>query len=443
MIKSKWIRRALLGGVAMTVMAAGAQADDLSALKAQIEQLQARINKIEARGAALPEGVSLITFQRGHQKIKMVNESEKAIDQVSDSRGLTIAITPTADLPAPATEITISGYVRNLVGYSRTNKAGPGGIDSDFWDKARGQIDIRSRTDTAVGQVRTHIQIRGDFAATDDHDHDAGATGSLSKKNTAKEELTVNDGFVMRIAVGEWDFMPGWTIRAGHAGQIYALTNVSFAGVNTPYGIDSSRHSQLGIHYSGGPIAFGFGIEDPSYAAGGTTSAPDFGAYMAYSADNIGLRVTGALGAVEEGSATDGNDMGWLVGVGANFSAGIFGFNAGFAYAKGMIGDVVSVKKAYLNNGAGKLHKAYGVQGNMTLAMTESTTFYVGAGYYNYTTTLKNGEFDHGFRVTGGLAWRPVDALQVAVEGTYASDKAKGGGKEKSMAGALGFWFFF
>ena len=423
MIKSKWIRRALLGGVAMTVMAAGAQADDLSALKAQIEQLQARINKIEARGAALPEGVSLITFQRGHQSIAMVNEADKAIDQASDSRGMTIAITPTADLPAPATEITISGYVRNLAVYQRVNEAGPGGIDSTFFDAARGQIDIRSKTDTAVGQVRTHIQLRGDFAVTDGHDHDTGTN--------------------MRIAVGEWDFMPGWTIKAGHAGQIYALTNVSFAGVNTPYGIDSSRHSQLGIHYSGGPISFGFGIEDPSYAAGGTTSAPDFGAYMAYSADNLGLRVVGAVGAVEEGTANDGNDMGWLVGVGANFSAGIFGFNAGFAYAKGMIGDVVNVNTVYRNNGAGTLHKAFGVQGNMTLAMTESTTFYVGAGYYNYTTTLAAGQLDHGFRVTGGLAWRPVDALQVAVEGTYAADKATGGGTSRAMAGALGFWFFF
>jgi len=110
MTNSKWIRRALLGGVAMAVMATGAQADDLSDLKAQIEALQARVNTIESRGAALPEGVSLITFQRGSKEIAMVGgDDTKLMDKAPEGRGFTIAITPTADLPAPATEITLSG----------------------------------------------------------------------------------------------------------------------------------------------------------------------------------------------------------------------------------------------------------------------------------------------------------------------------------------------
>ena len=47
MTNTKWLRRALLGGVALSVMAAGAQADELSDLKAQLEALQSRVNTLE------------------------------------------------------------------------------------------------------------------------------------------------------------------------------------------------------------------------------------------------------------------------------------------------------------------------------------------------------------------------------------------------------------
>jgi hypothetical protein len=36
MTNNKWLRRALLGGVALSVISTGAQADDLDALKVQI-----------------------------------------------------------------------------------------------------------------------------------------------------------------------------------------------------------------------------------------------------------------------------------------------------------------------------------------------------------------------------------------------------------------------
>ncbi len=62
MTNSKWLRRALLGGVALGVATTGAQAEDLSALKAQLEALQNRVNELEttpAAPSALPDGASL------------------------------------------------------------------------------------------------------------------------------------------------------------------------------------------------------------------------------------------------------------------------------------------------------------------------------------------------------------------------------------------------
>ena len=43
MTNSKWLRRALLGGVAIGVMSTGAQADDLDDLKAKADELAAII----------------------------------------------------------------------------------------------------------------------------------------------------------------------------------------------------------------------------------------------------------------------------------------------------------------------------------------------------------------------------------------------------------------
>ncbi len=428
MTNSKWIRRALLGGVAMTVMAAGAQADDLSALKAQIEALQARVNTIETRGATLPEGVSFLTIARGHKAIAMTNEPSEGLDAIPENRGMTIAVTPTADLPAPATEITISGYVRALARFTHTNPA-VGPSDSGFDILGRGQVDIKSKTDTAVGQVRTHIRLRGNAFVTDGHDH-----GTV---NAGRADVD------MYLYYGEWDFMPNWTLKAGMAGQIYAVPNVAYASVGGVYGIDSSRHTQIGLHYNGGPVAFGFGIEDPSYgnAATNTISMPDFGAYAKFSMGGVKFGASAGVGKVLDGVTATSTDTGYIFGVGAAFNAGMFGVNAGFAYGKGMINDIVAGTAA-TNNGAGSLSKAWGVQGNATMGVSEATTLYIGAGYYNYTNATTNPT-DHGFNVIGGVAWKPVSALQVAAEAGYSKDSLRAGGSNKGAYGALGFWFFF
>src|SRR5690349_2240246 len=55
------LRIALLTGAALAVSAAGAQADDLSALKAQIESLNARVASMEA-APAVPAGYSLLSI---------------------------------------------------------------------------------------------------------------------------------------------------------------------------------------------------------------------------------------------------------------------------------------------------------------------------------------------------------------------------------------------
>ncbi|MET0482921.1 MAG: hypothetical protein ABWZ27_08420, partial [Aestuariivirgaceae bacterium] len=125
MTDTKWLRRALLGGVALTVMASsGARADELADLKAQLEALQSRVNTLEQQPAQqasnLPPGASFLTFERG-SRMDFVQQ-DKASDRVNqnDDAGFTIAITPTADMPAPVAEIVVYGYVKGDVIYDVT-----------------------------------------------------------------------------------------------------------------------------------------------------------------------------------------------------------------------------------------------------------------------------------------------------------------------------------
>ncbi len=113
MTRMKWLRRGLLGGVALGALTTGAQADELADLKAQLAALQARVAQIEAapRPAAVPEGTSLVTARRG-QLTSSVIVPEPVKDRMREHQGFTFAISPTADMPLPTTEVTVSGQVR-------------------------------------------------------------------------------------------------------------------------------------------------------------------------------------------------------------------------------------------------------------------------------------------------------------------------------------------
>jgi hypothetical protein len=249
---------------------------------------------------------------------------------------------------------------------------------------------------------------------------------------------------------------PNFTLRAGHAGQIATISNAGYATVLAQYGIDNTRHNQILLTYHNGPISFGAGIENPSQddlVEKTTAVIPDFAGFAQFNAPGgHSLRVTGEMGKVGNGIKKKGK-YGWLVGVGAAVNlADIAKFNAGFVYTKGLGCDgILSAQGAYCtvaldddgNAAAGKLAKAYGAQGTLSFNVTETTTFNVSGGYYNYTSKLATGMFDHGFSGGANIVWKPVSAFQVALEGDYYRNKLVGGGKATAYGGAVGFWFFF
>ena len=238
-----WVRRTLLSGVALGAMATGAQADELSELKAQLEALQSRVNSIESTGPAVssaaPEGASYISFRRGSDVYK-VDGPKRGGEEYNDDRGFTIAITPTADLPAPVVEVSVSGYVKGDFIYDTRSDQGRsaspgnitigGGDDPNFQAHAQqSRFRIKSKSDTAVGQIRTLIE--GDFEGGD------GAN------------------FRLRHAWGEWDVTPDLTFGMGQTWSTHyhfagEIPTVDFSGLVGTSGFNASRVAQIQIKSS-------------------------------------------------------------------------------------------------------------------------------------------------------------------------------------------------
>src|SRR6266516_2085918 len=151
---TKW---ALLAGAAVAVTATAARADDLSALKAEIEALQSRVSQLEAQPqASMPSGYSLMAFRDGQGTYEGVL-AERNADMVREDSGFTLSVLPSADV-APAAEVSVSGEIRTALIYTDDHfniDFDPGPSFSDTTDnldvKVRGRIFVKGKADTAVG----------------------------------------------------------------------------------------------------------------------------------------------------------------------------------------------------------------------------------------------------------------------------------------------------
>ena len=421
---NKWLRRALLGGVAMTVMAAGAQADELSALKAQLEALQARVATIETRGATLPEGVSLVTFERGQKAglLKSKLFGNNMLDRAPESRGMTISVTPTADLPAPVASIELSGFVRAIALWHTDRLANDGGLDH-FDVHARGQIDVAATVDTAVGRVTGGLQFRGDSWVGD-----------------------VNT--VMRTAWATWQMTDAMSLTFGRTNQIATLDNVSstLTAVSlVPFGPDNTRRNQVRLTYGSGPFNFRFGIEGPSQDGGFDNNMPDFAASMGVDMGMFGFRAGGEVGKVR---VVAGKRTGYLVNAGIDLEMGsMVSFNSGFAYTKGLACDgLINTGAPFglsptvgCTNGT-RLVKAWAAVANMNVNLTETTTLALSGGYFN---AKNDATVDDGYSIGGALVWRPVDALQFGFAASYFDTDLNAGGDDENLVVGVAGWFFF
>ncbi len=460
---NRWVLRALLGGAALGAMATTAQADELSALKAQLEALQSRVNSIElpaanAGQAGYPEGASFITYRRGSYLGDEKGLKDRIQGRMPDDRGFTIAITPTADLPAPVMEVSVSGYVKADFIYDTHNNVGRsvsanavaigGGDDENFQAHAyQSRFRVRSRSDTAVGQIRTYIE--GDFEGSP-----FGTTTS----------------FRLRHALGEWDMSPNLTLGAGQTWTNFMPLNgvaptVDFGG---PTGIPFVRQAMIRLTHRSGPITTHVSLEDPNTdlrTSGGTAVSAGAGSGVANQLPDATAAVQyqvpgGALihvsGIVRElhidssapgGVTTNDSELGWGVNTAVDLPLGdMITLYGSFTYGDGLGRYLLNAgnRSGVINPGGGiDTTEVYGVTGGASLRLSEASSINANYGYEHHGNALASADTRTLQTAHLNYMWQPVSKLRMGLEGIWIERTLAGGVDDDNVRVQFGTWFFF
>jgi len=452
MTNSKWLRSALLGGVAVSVMATGAQASELSDLKAQLEALQTQVNTIKATPrAALPEGAALLTASRGQGSLaNFGNESRRDAANQSSDRGFTISINPTADLPAPVTEITVYGYAKldftwaneTQDNYQRVfdmNQA-HGNNEENRWNAhaAQSRFGIKAKTDTAIGQIRAVIE--GDFYGS---------------------PYGTSSNFRQRQSYGEWDMTDVWTLQAGqtwHLGSLLpiGISTIDFTG---PAGVTYSRSPLLALKYNSGPISARFGIGNPQR---GNADYPNIGGAIQYTAGGGHEFIVTAEVADwdDSGNNTGRSGTGYSLQAGANVRLGeIATLTVGGGYGQGAISRYINQAGFGAFDANGNPTKMWGANVGVSVTVSEATTVNAAFGYSDHAESQGDAGASAGAGTCSGLRssgcvtdvmtihanilWRPVKQMRLGWEVEWGRNDYYAARSNSQVRAAFGAWFFF
>ena len=415
----KSIKMALLGGAALAVTAAGAQADDLEALKAQIETLNSRVAAMEA-APAVPAGYQLIAVSEGElEATPGLGFSARELAGYGN-QSTVISVLPTADAPA-GTTISWSGYARAGLVYkdssSEVTVTDENGFDisedddnadnSDIDVRARGQLRVKASTDTAVGEVGVDIRLRGNFNGNGNAD-------------------VYSD-----VAWGYWAMTPELTFGGGYAGS---LGNIGYGydGACNCYYTDNADlafnpgdTTQMRLSYASGPLAMAVALEDASLG-GDDINSDQLGVAgeLKYSGDAVNGEISAVYHSWDESDDFGDNiDSNWQVGAGIGFNLGEMA-SISLAAATGE-GPFVTEVEGEIVGGEPVNQSWWGVSGLVSVGLTDAVHAEVAAGY-------KERDFDvpsdysleyETYGMLAGIYYSPVDQLTIGIEGEwYTSD---------------------
>lgn len=413
----KTTKMAFLAGAALTLSAAGARADGLEALKAQIELLNARLAAMET-APALPSRASLLTVsEAGLRQVPGLGMSPREL-MAYGKTSTVISVLPMSD--DDGATISFSGYTRAALWYEnvssrdRARFVGPFGsgvvLDSESSEhidvRARGQIRVEAMAETAAGDVGVDIRLRGIFNGVD----------------------TVADLNAV-VAWGYWAMTPELTLGGGYAGS---LGNIGFGydgACSCEYTSNADLHfnpddtTQLRLSYVSGPVAFGVALEDGSIA--GEDGEPDgvhggkLGAAgeIRYSGDAVSAEVSAVWRDLDDAAFEFGAGALWQAGAGIGF---ILGGDARVSFAAAMGED----------NFRGFGNDWWGVSALASVNLSEEVFAELGAGYKTrdfvpFTGTTMLGDYTAGngehetYGVLGGLYYAPVDQFTLGVEAEW------------------------
>ncbi|MEO1159289.1 MAG: hypothetical protein AAFW74_02390 [Pseudomonadota bacterium] len=442
---SNMLRKALLGGAALAVMTTGAAADELSTLKAQLAALQSQVDSIQS-APAQPAGPSFLRYERGFGGNTWGLDAVKDSANVHDGGGFTIAVTPTADLPAPVAEVTVYGYAAGHISYDFDRSHGPansfsasnittGDDDGDHINLTHQQsrFGIRSKIDTAVGQIRTQLEFDAAIGSDID-DSDSTSTGGAGSTRVRS-----------RHAVGHWDMTPNWTLSVGQWWFTAALlpigvSTVDFAGSLLTY----SRTPQIRLSYSDGPLSWAVAVENPSFES--ETNMPNIAGYLQY--DIAGGHQFIVTGEVADFEPEGDDELGWAVQVGANFNlADVATLTAGFGYGEGLLTQKFVFEDGFDNvNAGGDPLEALAFVVGLSFGLSETTTFNT---MFSYVEALDDQVDDDGdeveevYKVHANILWQPVRQMRMGWEVIWAHKEFEDGSDEDGVRASFATWFFF
>jgi hypothetical protein len=372
------IKWALLGGAALAVTASGAQADDLTALKAQMEAMQARVNQLEAAPVA-PAGGSFLTIKQG-PSTQLVGVPE---GKGYGKNSTIISVVPTADA-APTASLEWSGYVRTILFYNDDQVPGSK-ADADIW--VRGQLKVVGKTDTAVGEVGGRIQLRANSFET----FDGGAVS------------TGNSNVVMNEAWGWWQFTPEMNFAGGFTGTVGNIGH-GVDGACNCYGTDNADafdfnpgdQQQFRVTYASGPISAAIALEDGPGSDIQNFNDLGVSGEIAYANDAFSGEISGFLGSGPDII----NDNAYQIGAGVSFG----------------LGDMLalSIAGAVGDNTNGVADKYYGVSALAKLTLTEAISAELGFGLKDYKIKANDES-----AALAGIYYSPVSELVLGLEGEY------------------------
>lgn len=439
----KSIKMALLGGAALAVTAAGAQADDLEALKAQIEELNSRVAAMEV-APSVPAGYQLLTISESELKQVPGNAMSPRDRADLGPKATVISVLPTADAPA-GTTISWSGRVAAGVVYSDTsgdlkltfsdpadafdvfpdigNDYSDDGEyessrDSDDLDvKAQARLRVVATTDTAVGEVGVAMELRGDF-------------NGLGTGDTYFKE-----------AWGYWAMTPELTFGGGYTASLGDIW-YGYDGACSCYWIDNADMgfnpgdtTQLRLSYGSGPFSMAVALEDAGRndGFGDDNGGPDsdklgVAGEIEYSGDMFSGEISGVWRGVEEDDYFD-VDTNWQVGAGLGFGLGDIA-NLSIAAAMGE-GPTTRFDDGDLVTDLPMNNTWWGITALAKFNLTDEVHAEIAGGYkhregdgFDLVDASGDDWTTDGFEyetwaVMGGLYYTPVDQLTIGIEGEY------------------------
>lgn len=412
----KW---ALLGGAALAVTATSAQADELAALKAQLETLQSRVSQLEAQPqAALPSGYSLLSIRSGGGTYDL--PEQRASDRMGErpGDGVTISVVPAADA-APMAEITVSAEIRTILIYEdikyerRFDRHGERLHDEDGLDvRSRTRLNIQGKTETAVGEVGARVRLQGNVP---------------SEGNS----VTLNRGY------GWWKFAPAWTLHAGWDDTTAAVqAGFDWDAASGPLftgGQSDKLNDQLRLIWNnGGPLTFAVALEDSDDNDRG--DIPAVVGYVAFDNETLFLQAIG-LWQNDDSNVNGGGDDDWAVGAGARFALGdVFTISAGGTAGEGYNGYANNVGVDPNND-----TKFWTASVGVIFNISDNTRLELGYGHEDYA--------DEADAIAGGIYWDPVSQVTLGLSAGWLAIDADIPNHEpydsESFAVAFGTWLRF